>query len=72
MIQTITTVDARNTFSRLINRVAFGQETLVITRRGMKLAALIPFQDFLTLVDKKPEEDWLETLENALNPGRRR
>ena len=70
MIQTITTVEARDSFSRLINRVAFGQESLVITRRGMKLAALIPFQDFLSLVEKKPEEDWLDRLENALRLGR--
>jgi prevent-host-death family protein len=38
----ISTVEARNKFSNIINRVAFGKERLVLTRRGEELVALIP------------------------------
>lgn len=72
MIQTVTTVEARDKFSRLVNRVAFGNEKLVITRHGIKLAALIPFQDYVSLLEEAPQEDWLETLDNALHLRRKR
>jgi prevent-host-death family protein len=38
-------VEARNKFSNIINRVAFGKERLVLTRRGEELVALIPAED---------------------------
>jgi hypothetical protein len=38
MIETATTVEARNRFSRLVNRVAFGRERLAITRRDIRRA----------------------------------
>jgi len=41
----ISTVEARNKFSNIINRVAFGKERLVLTRRGEELVALIPAED---------------------------
>ena len=51
MIETETTVEARNQFSKLINRVAFGKERIVITRRERKLVAVVPFDDFLRLIE---------------------
>ena len=41
----LTTVEARNRFSELINRAAFAKERLVLTRRGKKLVALVPIED---------------------------
>jgi prevent-host-death family protein len=41
----ISTVEARNKFSNIINRVAFGKERVVLTRRGEELVALIPAED---------------------------
>jgi prevent-host-death family protein len=57
LIETVTTVEARNRFSRLVNRVAFGRERLVITRRDIKLAALIPFDELVTFMELAAKED---------------
>jgi prevent-host-death family protein len=71
MIETVTTVEARNKFSRLINRVAYGKERLVITRREMKLAALIPFHELQTLMqaDAKRKAELLEFDWPTVNRG---
>ncbi len=53
----ITTVEARNRFSELINRAAFAKERLVLTRRGKKLVALVPIEDV----------DFLEALEDRID-----
>ena len=45
MVEAVTTVEARNQFSTLINRVAFGNERIVLTRRGRKLVAIVPISD---------------------------
>ena len=50
MIDTVSTVQARNQFSRLINRVAFGRERIVLTRREHKIAAIIPVRDLEQLM----------------------
>lgn len=60
MIEAVTTVEARNRFSRLINRVAFGGERLVITRRDIKLAALIPFNELVLLMQLEARKDTLD------------
>ncbi|MGA2379153.1 MAG: type II toxin-antitoxin system prevent-host-death family antitoxin [Spirochaetia bacterium] len=60
MIEAVTTVEARNRFSRLINRVAFGGERLVITRRDIELAALIPFNELLLLMQLEARKDALD------------
>jgi prevent-host-death family protein len=41
----ITTKEARDLFGEAVNRVAFGRERIVLTRRGKKLAALVPIAD---------------------------
>lgn len=38
--------EARNVFSELLNRVAFGRERVVVQSRGKPKAAIIPMQDF--------------------------
>ena len=47
---TMTTVKAREAFSEVLNRSAFGKERIVFTRRGKGIAALIPLED-LALVE---------------------
>jgi prevent-host-death family protein len=44
-VETVATVLARNHFSDLLNRVAFGRERIVLTRRERKIAAIIPIDD---------------------------
>jgi len=41
----IPTVEARNRFSEVINRAAFGKERIVLTRRGKDLVAVVPMED---------------------------
>lgn len=47
----ITTVEARDQFSEMINRVAFGKERIVLTRRKKDIAVVIPLED-LALLEK--------------------
>jgi len=47
----ISTVQARAEFSHTVNRVAYGGERLLLTRRGRDLAAMIPLEDMDTLLD---------------------
>jgi prevent-host-death family protein len=42
---TMTAAEARDNFSDLLNRVAFGQERILVTRHGKGLAALISVDD---------------------------
>lgn len=57
-MDTITTVVAREHFSELINRTAYGKERIVLSRRGKDLLALIPLED-LRLIELA--EDLLDT-----------
>ncbi|MEP0914571.1 type II toxin-antitoxin system Phd/YefM family antitoxin [Leptolyngbya sp. GB1-A1] len=46
MVQfSISTVEARNQFADLINRVAYGKERVILTRRGKALVAVVPLDD---------------------------
>jgi prevent-host-death family protein len=54
---TLTTTRAREAFSEILNRAAYGKERVVLTRRGKKLAAVIPVEDLALL----------EELENRLD-----
>ncbi|HEY7034046.1 MAG TPA: type II toxin-antitoxin system Phd/YefM family antitoxin [Thermomicrobiales bacterium] len=53
----ISTVEAREKFSEVVNRAAFGQERIVLTRRGKALAAVVPIEDL----------KWMEELEDRLD-----
>ncbi len=37
--------EARRAFSILLGRVAYGRETIIITRRGRSMAKLVPIQE---------------------------
>ncbi len=41
----VPTVEARNQFSKIINRVAYGKERIALTRRGKPLVAVVPIED---------------------------
>jgi prevent-host-death family protein len=41
----INVADAKRAFSDLLGRVAYGRETIVITRRGRPMAKLVPIQE---------------------------
>lgn len=56
----ISTAQARGEFSEMINRVAFGKERVVITRRGKDLAAIIPIEDYTLLGALEDKIDLLD------------
>ncbi len=47
----MTTVEARKRLAELINRAAYGGESVLVTRRGQELAAIVPASD-ATLADR--------------------
>lgn len=46
--RSVTTAQARKELADLLNRVAYGKETVILTRHGRELAALVPVEE-LTL-----------------------
>ncbi len=46
MPTTISTADARSKLAEIINRVAYGHDPIVLTRRGKEIAALISMEEF--------------------------
>ena len=49
MLKKITTADARKKFANIINRVAYGEESFVLTRRGVSIAALVSMKELKLL-----------------------
>ncbi len=45
MLTTITTVEARKDFADIINKVAYGDESIILTRHGEKIAALVSIEE---------------------------
>ena len=43
---TISTADARMSFSEIINKVAYGNEQIILTRRGKRIAAIVSINEF--------------------------
>ena len=54
---TMTTVRAREAFSEVINRSAFGKERIVFTRRGKGVAALVPLEDLARVEAAEDRQD---------------
>jgi prevent-host-death family protein len=48
-LERISTVEARKRFSRLVNRVSYGKERVLLTWRGIAMAAVIPIPDLVLL-----------------------
>lgn len=44
-MDTLSTAEAREQFSDVINRAAYGKERIVLTRRGKALVAVVPIED---------------------------
>ncbi|MFH2092203.1 MAG: type II toxin-antitoxin system Phd/YefM family antitoxin [Pseudomonadota bacterium] len=45
MTTKISTADARKNFADIVNKVAYGKEPIVLTRRGQDVAALISIEE---------------------------
>ena len=65
----IPTVKARDEFSDLVNRAAYGKERVVLTRRGKPLAAVVPLED-MELLERLEDRIDLDEVRAALAEGR--
>ena len=64
-MSSISTVEARENFSDLVNRSAYGKERVVLTRRGKGIVAVVPIED-LKLLEAIEDRLDLEDVEKAL------
>lgn len=65
----ISTIEAKEEFSELINRVSHHGERIVLTRRGKEVAAMVPLEDLLQLQKSQSQSD-LEQAVEALKEAR--
>jgi prevent-host-death family protein len=69
MTTTISAANARKEFADILNKVAYGSETIVLTRRGKEVAALISMED-LALLQRLEDYIDIEDAKKALaEPG---
>jgi len=71
----VSTKEARDQLSELVNRAAYGKERIVLTRRGKDVAALVPLDDLLALermMRRLEDQADLEAAKKALDEGRRK
>lgn len=64
------TLDAKDQFADLINRVIHSKERIILTRRGKEVAAIIPFEDLEILQnsqDKTDLHDAIDALKEVRN-----
>jgi prevent-host-death family protein len=69
MLNKITTADARKKFSNIINRVAFGEESFVLTRRGEPMAALVSMKELKLLQELEDRIDIDDAWQAKKEPG---
>lgn len=65
----VSTVEAREKLSDLVNRVAYGRERVTITRRGKAVAVLVPVEDALALEALEDHLDLREARKSLAEPG---
>ena len=60
----VNVADAKRRFSDLLGRVAYGRETILITRRGRPMARLVPVEPRTAVVEKrrKPKSQQLQEI----------
>ena len=68
----VSTVTARNEFSTVLNRAAFGKERVILARRGKAIAAIVPMEDvklLRALEDRADLADAIKAEREALEKG---
>ena len=69
MLNKISAADARKKFANIINRVAFGKELFVLTRRGEPLAAIVSIEDLKLLQEIEEQMDIDDAWKARDEPG---
>jgi len=57
MTTKISTADVRKNFSNIVNRVSFGKESIILTRRGEEIAALVAMDELRLLQELEDRID---------------
>ena len=65
----ISTADARKKFSNIVNRVAFGKESIILTRRGEEIAALVAMDELRLLQELEDRIDIADAIKAIKEPG---
>jgi len=68
----VSTREARENFSDVVNRAAYGKERVILTRRGKPVVAVVPIADIELLEaldDKLDLKDALAALKEAEEKG---
>jgi prevent-host-death family protein len=60
MTTTMTTIDAKEKFTDLINHVSHSKERVILTRRGKEVVAMVPLEDLLFLEATQDKHDLRE------------
>ncbi len=69
MLNKISAADARKKFANIINRVAYGKESFVLTRRGEALAAIVSIDDLKLLQEIEEQMDIDDAWKARNEPG---
>ena len=69
MLKKITIADARKKFANIINQVAFGNESFVLTRRGEPIAAIVSMKELKLLQDLEDRVDIEDAWKAKNEPG---
>lgn len=69
MLKKITIAEARKKFANIINQVAFGNESFVLTRRGEPIAAIVSMKELKLLQDLEDRIDIEDAWKAKNEPG---
>ncbi len=65
----ISTADVRKNFSTIVNRVSFGKESIILTRRGEDIAALVAMDELRLLQALEDRIDIADAIKAMKEPG---
>jgi prevent-host-death family protein len=68
-MNSLDSVKLRADFSATVNRVAFGKERITLTRRGKKVAVLVPVEDARLLEELEDARDLRDALKALKEKG---
>ena len=69
MFNKISAADARKKFANIINRVAYGKESFLLTRRGAPIAAIVSMDDLMLLQEIEEQMDIDDAWKARSEPG---
>jgi len=66
----VTTAEARKNFADIVNNVAYGKDTVILTRRGKEIVALISIEELKLLQQLEEEQDIADAWKIKDEPGK--